>query len=88
MEDQILVKKAQAGDTKAFEELLQQYQNSIYQLAYQYTQNMDEASDLTQTIFVRVHSGLLHFSGNTTFATWLHRVATNVCIDYVRKKSN
>ncbi|NLB88242.1 MAG: sigma-70 family RNA polymerase sigma factor [Syntrophomonadaceae bacterium] len=81
-----LVKKSLQGDTEAFEELVFQYQNKIYALAYRYMGNEEDAYDMTQEAFLKAYRSLRTFKGDSSFGTWLYRVATNVCLDELRRR--
>lgn len=81
-----LVKKSLQGDTVAFEELVIQYQNKIYALSYRYMGNEEDAYDMTQEAFLKAYRSLRTFKGDSSFGTWLYRVATNVCLDELRRR--
>lgn len=81
-----LVKKSLQGDTMAFEELVALYQNKIYALAYRYMGNEDDAYDMTQEAFIKAYRSLRSFKGDSSFGTWIYRVATNVCLDELRRR--
>jgi RNA polymerase sigma-70 factor (ECF subfamily) len=83
-----LVEKSQAGDIQAFEELVRQYQNKIYALAYRYMGNQEDAYDISQEVFLKAYRSLHSFDGASGFGTWLYRVATNVCLDELRRRKN
>lgn len=80
-----LVKLAQQGDQKAFQELVVRYQRRVFNICYGIVKNADEAQDLTQETFIRVHKNLARFEGNASFYTWIYRIAKNVGIDHIRK---
>jgi len=85
--DRLLVEKAQSGDTRAFDELVLKYQNRIYELVYGFTHNnRDDAFDLSQEVFLKAFNSLNKFKGNSTFYTWLYKIAHNAGIDYTRKR--
>ena len=86
-EDSELVLKAQQGDVHAFDELVERYHGKIYGLAYNMTSNREDAEDLTQEIFVKAFQALPRFKGNSSFYTWIYRIAVNKTINY-RKKRN
>lgn len=86
MTEQELVSAAKAGDQQAFEQLVQDNQNRIYSLAVRLAGDREEAFDLAQEAFVKAWQGLPAFQGESSFATWIYRLATNVCIDYLRKQ--
>ncbi|MEM7249046.1 MAG: sigma-70 family RNA polymerase sigma factor [Acidobacteriota bacterium] len=74
------------GDDHAFAELFQRYRERVYRIAFRFTRDHDEAMDLTQTTFIKVHQRLSSYREESAFATWLSRIATNCGIDHVRAK--
>ncbi len=79
------VAKAQRGDENAFAELVTRYRTRMYQVAYGMVNHHETAMDLTQEGFLRAYQHLAAFRGEAKFSTWLRRIVTNVCLDYVRK---
>ena len=86
-EDLDLVKRFQSGDATAFEPLVKKYQSKIYDIAYYYTHDKEDAYDLSQEVFERAFKSLGGFRRKSSFYTWLYRIAKNLCIDYGRKRS-
>lgn len=84
-EDQ-LVKLSIQGDTRAFEELVAQYQNKVYALSFRYMGNEEDAYDMAQEAFIKAFRSLRSFKGNSSFSTWLYRITTNVCLDELRRR--
>lgn len=82
-----LDKRFQKGDIQAFDDLVVKYQRRVYEIAYSFTHNVDDAYDLAQDIFVRAFKSLYAFKRESAFYTWLYRIAQNVCIDYVRRRN-
>ena len=78
------VKKAARGDASAFEELVVSYQAQIYRLCYRMTGNADDAQDMTQETFLKAWKNLSGFQFDAAFSTWLYRLASNCCLDYLR----
>lgn len=85
-DDKLLVQRFQQGDKDAFDELVKKYQDKIYRLCYHFTENIEDALDLSQEIFLRAFRSLDEFKENANFYTWLYRIAQNLCIDYTRHK--
>jgi RNA polymerase sigma-70 factor (ECF subfamily) len=84
--DRALVKAAQKGDEQAFRALVQRYQRRVVQLALGMTKDPDEAMDIAQETFVRVHRYLPLFKGDSSFFTWTYRIAMNLCLDAQRRR--
>ncbi len=73
------------GNRMSFEILVQRWEKSIYILINNSVRNQDEAMDLTQEVFFKAFKGLHRFKGESSFKTWLYRIAINTAIDYRRK---
>ena len=86
LEDLELVKRARKNDPKAFEKLLKKYRKSVYYMLLKMVNNTDDAEDLTQEAFAKAFNSLQKFDSKYAFSTWLFRIATNNCIDFIRKK--
>jgi RNA polymerase sigma-70 factor (ECF subfamily) len=84
-EEERLVLQSQAGDMAAFQRLVQLYQRKVYGIAYGMVRNRDDAMDLTQDAFIKVHKNLKRFKGSSSFYTWLYRIVRNLCIDHLRR---
>ena len=84
--DATLVSRAVAGEYDAFEALVQKYRNDVYALSYHYVRNREEAWDLSQEVFVKVHRNLKRFRGDSSFKTWLLRITSNQCKDFFKKR--
>lgn len=81
-----LVKRILAGEKQLFSQLIDQYQKSVYNLAYRSTGNREDALDLAQETFLRAFKGLRSYDPERPFAPWLFRIATNLCIDQAKKR--
>ncbi len=76
--DRALVQRFNAGDESAFVEIVGRYRERILALAGQFLRNHADAEEITQDTFIRAHRGLAQFRGDSSLATWLHRVAVNL----------
>ncbi len=84
-DERMLVKKAQKGDGKAFEILMEEYFKKIYNIALRMTNNADDAADMTQEVMIKLFRNIGSFKGDSKFSTWVYRVATNTCLDELKK---
>ena len=85
-EDMVLIKQAvEEGDEKAYEKLMNRYKKSVYFMLLKMTQNKDDAEDLTMESFAKAFKSLHKFNPQYAFSTWLFRIASNNCIDFIRK---
>jgi RNA polymerase sigma-70 factor (ECF subfamily) len=84
--DYMLVKKATGGDQKAYAELLDRYRDAIYYMLLKMVNNASDAEDLTIEAFGKAFKNLNQYAPNYAFSTWLFKIATNNCIDFIRKK--
>ena len=86
MEDAELVRLCQDGDMTAFEQLFHRHQDRVYSVAFRMMGNTEDALDMTQEIFLRAYQKINKFKFTSAFSTWLYRLATNFCIDELRKR--
>jgi RNA polymerase sigma-70 factor (ECF subfamily) len=81
-----LVKRCQAGETGAFDELVTRYRTRIFGMIYNMVHNEQDAWDLAQDSFVKAWKSIKRFRGKSSFYTWMYRIVMNVTIDWLRKK--
>lgn len=81
-----LVEKAKNGDQAAFAELMDRYRESVYFMLLKMIKNSDDAEDLTIEAFGKAFNRLEQYSPSYAFSTWLFKIASNNCIDFIRKK--
>jgi RNA polymerase sigma-70 factor (ECF subfamily) len=84
--DLALVERVLDNDLAAFEQLVSRYQNKIMAYVARMLNDHEEAEDVTQEVFIKAYRSLDSFRGASSFSTWLYRIATNLCIDRVRKR--
>jgi RNA polymerase sigma-70 factor, ECF subfamily len=75
-----------AGAQAAFAELVQRHQDKVFNLAYRFSRNRQDAEDLAQEVFFKVWKYARTFKGRSAFSTWLYRLAVNTCLNYRQKK--
>jgi RNA polymerase sigma-70 factor, ECF subfamily len=83
--DQVLVERCKKGDHAAFRALVERYQGRVYSLAFGMLHERQDALDITQEVFIKVHRYLENFQGSASFYTWLYRITYNLCIDHLRR---
>ena len=86
-EEQTLIRLARAGDGPAFEALVTAYETRLYQLAFRYLGHREDALDAVQETFLRVYRFLGGFQEQSSFSTWIYRIAINVCRDLSLQRS-
>jgi RNA polymerase sigma-70 factor (ECF subfamily) len=82
-----LVAACVAGRSGAFDLIVERHRRSIYQLCYRFVGNHEDASDLSQDVFLRAFRGLRNFKGQSSLGTWLYRIAVNVSLNRVSAKA-
>lgn len=85
-EERKLVEDARRGDANAFRELVRKNQRRAYAVALGMLHDPDDARDVTQEAFLKVHKNLATFEGDAQFFTWMYRIVMNLCIDHLRKR--
>ena len=86
LQDELLIRRAQRGDADAFEQLLLEHQKNVYNLCYRMAGNPDDAMDLSQETFLRAWRCLDQYQFASAFSTWLYRLCSNICIDFLRRR--
>lgn len=81
-DDRELVARAAAGEDGAFAELVQRHQDWVFQLAYRFSRDRQDAEELAQEVFFRAWRRAAGFRGEAAFSTWLYRLAVNVCLNH------
>ena len=84
--DDELVRACLAGNRQAFDQLVIRHQRQIYRLCYRFAGNHEDASELSQDVFVRAYRALGSFKGQAAFTTWLYRIGVNQCLNGLGKR--
>lgn len=87
LDENALVEACLAGTAGAFDLIVERNRRSIYQLCYRFMGNHEDASDLSQDVFLRAYRGLRNFRGQSSLATWLYRIGVNVCLNRVSART-
>ncbi|MEI6350735.1 MAG: sigma-70 family RNA polymerase sigma factor [Verrucomicrobiota bacterium] len=85
-EDAQLVSRAQAGDPRAFDALVVKYSPRLYGLVYNMTSNHEDTNDLLQDVFAKAYRSVAGFRGKSAFYTWIHSIAVNMTINFLKKR--
>lgn len=83
-----LVQACLAGRSGAFDLIVERHRRPVYQLCYRFVGNHEDASDLSQEVFLRAYRGLGAFRGGSSLATWLYRIGVNLCLNRVSRKTS
>lgn len=87
-EEMVFVKRSQAGDLAAYDELIRRYQERIYGTLYHMTSNHEDAHDLAQESFIKAYQAIKTFKGGSSFYTWLYRIAVNKTLNFLKQRKN
>jgi RNA polymerase sigma-70 factor (ECF subfamily) len=87
LDERSLVEACLANQRGAFDLIVERHRRSIYQLCYRFVGNHEDASDLSQDVFLRAYRGLHRFRGQASVGTWLYRIGVNVCLNRVGAKT-
>lgn len=85
-DDAELVQAVRAGDSRAFTQLVERYQERLFSLARHYTRNRSEIEDIVQDAFVKAYRSLGAFQQQSSFATWIYRIAVNTALDALKRR--
>ena len=88
IDDLVLVRRAQKEDMLAYDLLVRRYQERIYATVYHMTSNHEDANDLTQETFIKAFRALKSFKGDSSFYTWIYRIAVNKTINFLKQRKN
>lgn len=86
--EKYLLGLSQKGDIEAFEMLMEKYQKKVFNIALKLLGNHDDANEVTQEVFIRIFKSMGSFKGESQISTWIYRIATNACLDELRKRKN
>jgi RNA polymerase sigma-70 factor (ECF subfamily) len=81
-----LIEACIQGEDKAYRELYRRHGQRVYQLAFRYFNNPDDAADITQETFMRIYRSIATYRSEAKLSTWIHRIAVNLCLDELRRR--
>jgi RNA polymerase sigma factor (sigma-70 family) len=84
--DTEIIKKVLAGEQAIFAQLVQRYQSYVFTLVLRFTDNREDAEEISQDVFVKAYRSLADFRGDAKFSTWLYTIVRTSCITFLRKK--
>jgi RNA polymerase sigma-70 factor, ECF subfamily len=87
LEERALVDECLKGNPDAFDQIVERHQRAVYRLCWRFVSNHEDASDLSQEVFLRAYRGLHRFRGQSSLSTWLYRIAVNVCLNRVSART-
>src|SRR5882724_5326032 len=87
LDERGLVEACLGGQSGAFDLIVERHKRSVYLLCYRFVGHHEDASDLSQDVFLRAYRGLANFRGQSSLATWLYRISVNVCLNRASAKT-
>lgn len=87
MEEQDFIKALQDGTNQAYGQLLDEYQQKVFGTCISFVPNQEDAEDIAQDVFVEVFNSISKFKGDSKLSTWIYRISTNKCLEFIRKKN-
>ena len=85
-DDRVLARRARDGDVRAYEDLVERYYGKLYGLIYNMTSNKEDTEDMIQEVLAKAYASLPKFKGNSSFYTWIYRIAINRTINFLKKR--
>jgi RNA polymerase sigma factor (sigma-70 family) len=83
-----LILRTRQGDTEAYDDLVRRFQERIYATIYHMTANHEDANDLAQETFIKAYQAIATFKGDSSFFTWIYRIAVNRTINFLKQRRN
>jgi len=87
LDERALIEACLANEPGAFDLIVERHRRSVYMLCYRFVGNHEDASDLSQDVFLRAYRGLRSFRGQSSLGTWLYRIGVNLCLNRVSAKA-
>jgi|TARA_B110000967_G_scaffold178887_1_gene194006 RNA polymerase sigma-70 factor (ECF subfamily) len=87
LEEQKFIKLLKEGKQSAFNRLLDDYQQKVFSTCISFVPNKEDAEDIAQEVFLEIFKSISRFKGDSKLSTWIYRIATNKCLEFIRKKN-
>jgi RNA polymerase sigma-70 factor (ECF subfamily) len=87
LEDKEIITRLRMNDEKAFSTLVDLFSKKVYNTCIGMLQNIEDAEDVTQEIFITIHTNILQFKEESSLSTWIYRISVNKCLEFIRKKN-
>lgn len=87
MNEESFIKELQNGNETAFNRLLNDFQQKVFNTCISFIPNKEDAEDVAQEVFLEVYKSIDKFKGNSKLSTWIYKIATNKCLEFIRKKN-
>ena len=81
------IKRLRKGNESAFSELIDEFQQKVFHTCLSFVPNKEDAEDIAQEVFLEVYRSVHKFKGNSKLSTWIYKICTNKCLEFIRKKS-
>jgi len=87
LNEELFIENLRTGKESAFSQLLDDYQQKVFGTCISFIPNREDAEDITQEVFLEVFKSIHKFKGDSKLSTWIYKIATNKCLEFIRKKN-
>ncbi len=87
MDEEKIIEQLKERNTSVFSQLIDDYQQKVFGTCISFVPNKEDAEDLVQEVFLEVYNSISKFKGNSKLSTWIYRITTNKCLEFIRKKN-
>ncbi|GAB4157308.1 MAG: RNA polymerase sigma factor [Winogradskyella sp.] len=87
LKEEQIIEQLKQGNSAVFSQLIEDYQQKVFGTCISFVPNKEDAEDLVQDVFLEVYNSISKFKGNSKLSTWIYRITTNKCLEFIRKKN-
>lgn len=87
MNEEDFIRRLQSGKETAFSQLIDDFQQKVFSLCISFVPNKEDAEDIAQEVFLEVFKSISKFKGDSKLSTWIYKITTNKCLEFIRKKN-